>query len=258
MALIEMQPKHTGLKAPARNRYFYGKLLDVYHFQLETEYLNAHRQRLNRLVSGYGVVAGLNVDPGPDAQQIVVRPGFAIDKWGREIVVPETTRPIAIPPEVASEAAEHGTADDPAGLARVLLCYNECESDPTPVLAGDCGTVDECEAGTIRERYRVIVKAGAAPPVHLGCRVPDLIFDDKIDYEALAKWVSGGVPEVAADPCITLANLRLTADGGHDCDPKRIDITVRPLVYTNDLLFEIILALLARESDAGSDTRRSK
>jgi hypothetical protein len=259
MALIESRrTERTDLKAPARNRYFYGKLLDVYHFELETEYLNAHRHRLNRLVAGYGVVAGLNVGAGPDERQIVVHPGFAIDKWGREIVVPEATRPLAIPPEVASEAAEHRTADDPAGVVRVMLCYHQCESDPVPVLAGDCGTVDECEAGTLRERYRVVFKPGPAPPVHLGCRVPDVIFDNKIDYEALTKWVSGGVPELAVDPCIALANVRLTPEGGHACDPDRIDITVRPLVYSNDLLFEIILALLARESDDGSDQRRPK
>ena len=137
----------------------------------------------------------------------------------------------------------------------MVLCYHECESDPTPVLAGDCGIVEECEAGAIRERYRVVFKAGAARPVHLGCQLPEVVFNNQIDYRTLAKWVSEGVAEPAPDPCIPLANIKITADGGHGCDDDRIDITIRPIVYTNDLLFEIILALMKPEP---SDHRHEK
>jgi hypothetical protein len=265
MALIDTQPgQRTDLESPVRNRYFYGKLLDVYHFQLETHYFNAKRHLLNRLVSGYGVLAGLDVECGADPRHIVLHPGLAIDKWGRELVVPEATAPIPIPADVAQDAIDHpppsanpGQAQpQPAsGVVRVLLCHHECESDPTPVLAGDCGTVAECEPGTIRERYRVVFKAGAAPPVQLGCQIPELIFNNKIDHSALAKWVTESTAEPAPDPCIPLANITVTADGGHACDPGRIDITIRPIVYTNDLLFDIILALM---KPATVDSRRAK
>jgi len=259
MAVIAAPPAHrTDLKTPVRNFYYYGKLLDVYHFQLETHYLNAKRHLLNRLVSGYGVVAGLDVEVGADPRHVILHPGLAIDKWGREIVVPETSAPLAIPPDVAQDAIDHpqpGGGPKAGGVVRMLLCYHECESDPTPVLAGDCGTVDECKPGTIRERWRVAWKAGAAPPVHLGCQLPELIFNGQIDYQALAKWVSENVAEPAQDPCVPLANVEVTAAGGHDCDPDRIDITIRPIVYTNDLLFEIILALLKPPT---SDQRREK
>jgi len=127
------------------------------------------------------------------------------------------------------------------GVFRVLLCYHECEGDPTPVLGGDCGTVEECAAGSIRERYRITFKEGPAKPVRLHCRIPDLFRGDRLDYEALAKHVSEGCPEPPADPCIPLANLR---PGTNGCDPERIDITVRPIVYSNDLLLEIILSML--------------
>ena len=55
------------LKTPVRNRYFYGKLLDVFHFELEQSYFNAKRWRLNRRVFGFGVICGLDV-------QLVRRP----------------------------------------------------------------------------------------------------------------------------------------------------------------------------------------
>ena len=272
MAAIDTQPAARGLRTPLRNRYFFGKLLDVYHFQLETDYMNAKRHLLNRFVSGYGVVCGLDVECGPDGRHIVVTPGFAIDKWGREIVVPERTPPIPIPEHLLvpgngggygqGGGKENGQGYRPPrqgygqgeerereeeGVVRVMLCYHECESDPTPVLGGDCGTVEECAAGSIRERYRVTFKEGAAKPVRLHCRIPDLFHGGRIDYEALAKHVAEGCPEPAADPCIPLANLRPGDDGR--CDPERIDITIRPIVYSNDLLLEIILSMLEEERD---------
>lgn len=56
------QTRDTDLKQPVRNKFFYGKLLDVLHLELETDYLNGKRWLLNRLVTGCGVVCGLNVD----------------------------------------------------------------------------------------------------------------------------------------------------------------------------------------------------
>ena len=44
------------LSTPARNNYFYGKLLDVRHFTLEQSYFNAKRWLMNRLTLGSGVV----------------------------------------------------------------------------------------------------------------------------------------------------------------------------------------------------------
>jgi hypothetical protein len=271
MAVTELQPAARALRSPVRNRYFYGKLLDVYHFQLETDYMNAKRHLLNRLVSGFGVVCGLDVQCGKDGREIVVSPGVAIDKWGREIIVPEATPPIPIPEYLLKPAGDrpeepppYGNQDqrqggygnhhhhEDEGVIRVLLCYHECESDPTPVMGGDCGAVDECAAGSIRERYRITFKEGPAPPIHLQCRIPDLFRGNRLDYEALVRHVSEGCPNPAANPCIPLANIRV-GSRGHDCDPDRIDITVRPIVYTNDLLLEVVLSMMA---EGGEDEHR--
>lgn len=262
MAVIDTQSTpRAALESPERNNYFYGKLLDVFHFQLETAYFRRMRHLLNRYVSGYGVVCGLDVQPGPDSRHIVVTPGLAIDKWGQEILVPEKTGPIPIPghllPKPPGGSHEHRPRpDEDEPVVRVLLCYHECTTDPAPVLGGDCGTVEECAASTIRERYRIVFKEGPAPPIRLHCRIPDLFYGGKLDYEALAKHVSEGCPKLPADPCIPLANIRLSRrDPGHGCDPERIDISVRPIVYHNDLLLEIILSLLEEERD---DHRHAK
>lgn len=259
------------LRSPERNNYFTGQMLAVRNFELETGYMNGKRHLLNRLVSGYGVVCGLDVRPGPDERHVIVTAGVALDRWGREIIVPEDTRPIEIPAHLVprGDGSGKGGGDrneprqddyrrddgDDDAVVRVMLCYHECEADPTPVLGGDCGTVPECAPGTIRERYRITFKEGAAPQRPMECRVPDLFRGDRIDYEALVRHVSDGCPQLPADPCIPLANLRLGGDG-HACDPDRIDIAIRPIVYSNDLLFEIILSLLAEGRD--DDNRRTK
>lgn len=273
---IETVPRRA-LQTPVRNRYFHGKLLDAHHFQLETAYFNGKRNLLNLFVSGYGVVCGLDVLPGPDSRHVVVTAGLALDKWGREIIVPDKTGPIEIPPHLLPDPVIDDSPDapedpkprkrqrkddhdDPGGrgpVIRVLLCYHECESDPTPVRSGDCDSGDDCVPGAIRERFRVVFKEGPAPPIRLHCRIPDLFRSDRLDYDALAKHVSEGCPGLAADPCIPLANIRLSRrDPGHECDPERIDVTVRPIVYTNDLLLEIILSLL--EEERGQDHRHAK
>jgi hypothetical protein len=74
-----------GLSTPARNNYFYGKLLDVQHFILEQRYFNTKRWLLNRLGLGSGVMCGLRLSVVNG--QLVLSPGVAIDPVGREIIV---------------------------------------------------------------------------------------------------------------------------------------------------------------------------
>ncbi len=238
--------QRADLKTPERNRYFYGMLLDVYHFERETHYFNAKRRLLNRLVSGYGVICGLDVEAGREPNQITVTPGLAIDKWGYEIIVPKKTDPITIPADILARVAGSSVQQKPEeeSCVQVLICYHECESDPAPVLAGDCRSTQPCAPSTIREQYKIAFKEGSAPPIVLEGRFPDVISGGQIDYARLARWVSGACPEPPEDPCIPLANIRIEGEQGHRCAPENIDITIRPIVYTNDLLFDLLLSLM--------------
>src|SRR5450432_2486421 len=76
------------LAAPRRNHYFYGKLLDVLHMDMEQRYGIHKRWLLNRLGLGQGVLCGLRATAA--GAQVCISPGMAIDAWGREIIVPET------------------------------------------------------------------------------------------------------------------------------------------------------------------------
>ncbi len=258
--------RKTDLQTPQRNAYRFGMLLDVFHFQRETNYSNSKRWLINRLVLGYGVVCGLDVKAGPEEDSIIITPGCAIDKWGREIVVPHETKPITIPPELlpppskepyedkawqgeqssrdkdeSSRNWEEKKKDDV--WIKVMLCYHECESDPVPVMAGDCCGTEVCAPSTIREQYRITFREGRSKPINTNCAITDFVPREKIDYPAIVRWVTDGCPELPENPCITLANIRVSG-GGHHCNDDNIDINIRPIVYSNDLLYNLILSIL--------------
>lgn len=298
-----------GLTTPRRNRFFHGKMMDVYQFEMETGYGIAMRRTLNRLVSGYGVLCGLDVVPGDDPCSVRITPGAAIDGWGREIIVPTESQSVPIPAALvdrvcgrdgcddgdgngggggnggngtdgktddgASGKTEDGasgkTEDGPrqsspsssqprdgndGGCVTVLLCYHECETDPVAVLAGDCSTSTPCAPSSIREQYRIDFEAGCTDPLEISCRFPDVLRRGELDYGALARWVTQECT-YASNPCIPLANLRVDCrDGG--CDINNIDIEIRPVVYGNDIILDILSRIVEESRPEGGDGRRRR
>src|SRR5438045_1404529 len=91
------------LVTPRRNKFFHGKMMDVYQFELETAYEIGLRRLSNRLVTGFGVVCGLDVVQRDQPLSIKVGPGLAIDGWGREIIVPGGSASVPIPPALVEE-----------------------------------------------------------------------------------------------------------------------------------------------------------
>jgi hypothetical protein len=239
----------SGLETPIRNHYFYGQLLGVHNFELETGYSILHRRLRNRLELGFGVVCGLPVDVSHDGRKVAVGPGVAIDKAGREIVVALRTRWIPIPTDVIDEARDR--ADDYGGhpCVQVVICYQECRGDPAVVHAGECGMPDPCAPSTTREQYRIEFRSRCAERPRPSCSIADLVAGGGFSHDALAHWVTYDrrCTRVPSDTCIALANLR-PADGDDHCDPGEVDIGVRPVAASNVVLTELILALLERQS----------
>src|SRR5689334_21361389 len=117
----------TGLAAPERNRFFYGKLMDQAAFDRDQAYFNRKRWLLNRLLYGRGVLCGLQVEAG-DNGTVIVRPGVALDGFGREVIVPADT---TVDPHQLTD--DRGRPQgDPLQAGTVLLClaYVERPADP--------------------------------------------------------------------------------------------------------------------------------
>lgn len=243
METMVSRPRASEIEAFVRNRYFYGKLLDVFHFESEQRYFNHKRWLLNRYGFGYGVLCGLDVKLSADGKSVRIEPGIAIDKGGREIIVPTRSAPVPIPQSPRTDAK--GDHCDRV-WRKVLICYHECLSDPEPVRVAGCDEPDPCMPGLIRESYEVRVVEGRAPRPDLDPELPDVCASGRIDYDALVRFVTARCRAVPDDTCIALANIRLPYTGDK-CEPNDIDITIRPIVYTNDLLFELLLACCASD-----------
>ena len=244
--------QRSGLTVPIRNHYFYGQLLGVHNFELETDYGIRYRRLLNRLVLGWGVVCGLDVDLTDDGRAVVISPGLAIDRRGREIVVAQRSVPITIPTEPMRAAAEHQHDRHEHPWIQVVICYHECRADPVPVRAGDCDGPDPCAPSTIREQYRVEFRDRPRERPEHPC-LPDLLSDGRIDQHEIAEWVTRrDCQRLHRDPCVPLANLAvIDTDRDPRCEPGTVDIDVRPVLASNVLLMELIRAVL----DQGSQSR---
>lgn len=137
-----------------RNKYFYGKLLSVDDFELEQKYMNDKRRMLNRFLFGTGVVAGLYV-VRTDEQTISVESGFALDSWGREIVVDV--------PVIKKLLLIEGFKDCNIGdTGDVYLCleYDEDETDKVHNIAGNVTDRQEqrdFSFNKIKEGYRLFL-----------------------------------------------------------------------------------------------------
>jgi hypothetical protein len=270
----------TDVVAPVRNRYFYGKLLDVFHFEMEQNYFNTKRWLLNRVVTGYGVICGLQVMLTPDSKSVYVTPGIALDKCGREIIVCQPSEPCRLPLPTAPPPATTTTTTTPGGTTpttpgapsqpspsatqqqsvtaapsmpgdcsdtgnwcHLAICYHECPTDPSPAFGGDCDTQNSCSPGAIRERYCLKILDNKQCPPSTTSNLQQMITGGVLNYAMLATYVSNQkccMPPID-DCCIPLANIQIpVSPSGYNANA--IDINIRPLVYTNDMLYDLILA----------------
>jgi len=258
---------------PVRNRYFYGKAMDVFHFDMEQRYFNEKRWLLNRLVSGYGVICGLNVTLGPDGQSVIVSPGVAIDKCGKEIILCQPSAPFALPTPPAqtptpptagatgSGAAPSSTdagasaspspappppdpCSDNGTYKHLVICYHECLTDPSPALGGDCDTQPMCTPGSISEKYCLKLCDGKLCPAATTSSLQSVLSGGALNYSMLATYVANlQCCAPIDDCCIPLANIQIPTQP-NTYAPGSIDISIRPLVYTADMLYELLLAYM--------------
>ncbi|HKP29501.1 MAG TPA: hypothetical protein VJU15_08855, partial [Gemmatimonadales bacterium] len=233
------------LSTPVRNRYYFGKLLDAWHLELEQVYGNRKRWLVNRLSLGTGVLCGLDVKASADNSQVRVAPGVAIDGWGREIIV-EKDSPGVDPKQPTDDCGrEVGPPARGRGRVTLWICYHECEAEPSPVLVSECER--DCENGLIRERYRLRITPGAP-------RLPEMVTTEQCQaiFSAAPDRASrrikitetlAGLCREPSESCVPLAVIELDGEG----KVARIDpVHFRPMLYSNAMLLELILCLATR------------
>jgi hypothetical protein len=247
------------LTEPRRNRYFYGKMLDVPQLRLEQDYGKKKQWLMNRLSLGTGVLCGLGVVI--DKGKLCVNPGVAIDPFGREIIVPGRFCIDPYAPKPPCERGWKGPADNPAapprGPATLWVCYNECLTDMVPAEVSDCHGEPRCEAGTIVETFKFRITEGATEgprfdsafciPIHeiFKKKEPPTPGEPPADdpHTALCKLLENDCCVGDVPTCVPIATFSWLDDN------QIGDLEVcaaRNRLYSNQVLLELILCLMAR------------
>ena len=194
MTRLQDPPTKPGaLSAPRRNHYYFGKLMDVLHFEQEQSYGIGARRLLNRLSLGDGVLCGLLVDKDA-AGHLCVSTGVAIDTQGREIIVPKKT---CIDPWVLTDECGQTVetlSRNERHLVHLCVAYRECAADFAPVLVTDCAIKEECAPGTTIESFRLLVQDTPPPVVDGNAAICDALLGSGLAYEIVATVETGGKP----------------------------------------------------------------
>jgi len=262
------------LAAPRRNQFFYGKRMDVQHFRMEQDYGRLKQSLLNRLTVGKGVLCGLRV--GLDDGRLCVDPGVALDGLGREIVVPVRTCVDApagddsvgfftlwacyrecsadYQPVLASDCATR--SDCAPGTTVETFCFKvtpglaPLQDDPRWCASvrpdSHPGTTPAEPPGTTPGELPDAELPGSFFSVAESRRAPGLeaIRDALASRRHLlcAATTRASCDAAEGDPCVPLAAI-LMSDGR----PLALEnCLVRPRVYSNAVLLDLILCLAER------------
>jgi hypothetical protein len=231
-----------------RNNYYYGKLMTVRDYFNEQCYFNEKRWLINRLINGWGVVCGLDVQLIKDVtDKVLVTPGLAIDCGGREILVFEEQEVPLIP--VESECHKEKLAKE-EGVKNLVICleYHECKTEQVALPPIACDQKEKCEFNRIWDSFKIIPKNKAdvdmVDPYGKYCPLSDNKLKSLHGY--LCEKLKDGCPECPKRPCLLLAEVTIIPSSADPNNPPTIKIdpcSKRKLVYNNPLLYDLIKCL---------------
>lgn len=171
---------------PFPDRLFYetGALLAKDDFRDEQTYHRGRLARALRYLHGSGTVAGLRVEwipreEGVREEHLTVKPGLAIDRWGRIIEVPRSAclrldrwyR--AQDPDLLTQAFHPRTPpvpDDPytGVVVDLFIRFTVCERGKTPIFAtGPFDALDAVAPSRLRDWYELelVLRPESDPPL---------------------------------------------------------------------------------------------
>jgi hypothetical protein len=264
--MSEDHEKHRNLcdKIFERNNFYFGKLMKAQDFITEQSYFNEKRWLINRMIHGWGVVCGLDVEQTSNPNEVKIKPGLAIDCCGREILVCKS-QTISLLPEAAecnSEMNTHQT--NKHELYAICLKYKECKTEHFPVMYSACDQKEKCQYNRIRDWFEIEIVPFSKPdwekhfcPKRYGCWTDDEESHDHCmslhqcicDHLCSHDFCKHNFPECHDRSCIILATYTLDNNSGigniNQYTDRKMDeefdkYSHRRLVYNNPLLYDLI------------------
>jgi hypothetical protein len=157
----------------SRLRYFHGQPLGAYDLRKEQGYHLKKDRLRNRLLHGWGIVCGLDVQVAdktssgpkhkdPTSAVIIVLPGAALDCPGNEIIV-RHRRPVDL--SALLDTGDLERLHKKPATVFLTLCYREVFGHPMrPVLANGCDPGPTCEYGLVTECFQICVSTTRPDP----------------------------------------------------------------------------------------------
>jgi hypothetical protein len=187
--------KNYKLSQFRRNYFFYGKLMAVRDFELEQGYMNEKRHLLTRLISGTGIVCGLDdAEVYTDEEKVKIRfktGGFALDPRGREIVIPAgSDREVYI--KEGQTRVNLTLADLETSLYYVYLEDKPVFAEPVNSGANPSSCEETCSPNRVVEDFELV--AAGLDPGAAAIVCPDLSADtvSETAKEKIKEWFKAG------------------------------------------------------------------
>jgi hypothetical protein len=204
-----------------RVHHHHGQLLGVDDLRQDQLHLRSRHELASRALHGYGTVAGLHVDWDPDASELRVSPGVAVDRVGRTIEVDDEQRLdvsawLADHPEVLGD----GPARDRGARAHLVLelSHREEPTGPVPVPGNEEATTSRIRDGHALSLRVASVTAGDerddAPAV--AARLAVARIRAALDRTSDPHELGSTVRRELVTWVTSLAPAFLASDGGHD------------------------------------------
>lgn len=201
------------------NQYHFGMLLGVADLEAEQAYHRGKTWLHNAWLHGTGVVWGLKVGLNSESNELVVKPGLALDGHGRELVVTA---------EMCADLVAWYEENNGAGLPEPLpdgtvefvvhveLCHDSCLDRPVPSISEPCdaSNFDTAYSRAI-ERGLPRIVAGPAPelPPLSYPRLRQFFGQDRVTDPVVAQAHSeiANVDDPAAGPAECVKWFRILA-----------------------------------------------
>lgn len=226
-----------------RNNYYYGKLMTVRDFFQEQCYFNEKRWLLNRMIGGWGVVCGLDVKTKEgDLEKVIVTPGFAIDRCGREILVCEEQTVTLIPEECDCCKKEKKKEEQSERKLIICLEFYECKTEQVSLPPIACDQKERGEFNRIRDSFKIRVVPRPEAEEECCDKLCPLEHKDKTVHQYLCDELKEGCSECADQHCLVLAYITISKSEDPQYPHKIVidECSHRRLVYTNNLLYDLI------------------
>ena len=245
-------------KAFERNNYYFGKLMKARDFKTEQSYFNEKRWLINRMIHGWGVVWGLDIEHTNNPNEVRIKPGLAIDCCGREILVckPQTISLIPEAEECSNEMNAYQT--NKREPYAICLRYKECKTEHFPIMYSVCDQKEKCQYNHIRDWFEIKIVPFSPPPggKHFCPRRYGCKDNNETHYHctSLHQCICDllckcDLPECPENSCIILATYTLGSnyeiENINQYPDKEIGeefdkYSARRLIYSNPLLYDLI------------------